>query len=90
MNDESTINAIINADLTLSYSQPVSSETNTTENATTPETNTTTNATDKVEEVKEVVWEIKKNGTEVFKKIEELNALNSSREFAFNIGDKSD
>lgn len=91
LDDENTINSIINADISPIYSQPVSQDSNTTENATIPDTNTTdSNVTKEAKEAKPVEWEIKKNGSEIFTKIEELNTLNSSREFKFKIGEKND
>ena len=56
-------------------------------NITTPDTNTTenssTDANVTVEESGLIVWEIKKNGSEIFTKIEELNALESNQKFSF-------
>jgi len=42
-----------------------------------------------VEEAEPVVWEIKKNGSEIFSKIEQLNALESTQKFTFKIGEKT-
>jgi len=98
LDNEETINTIINADLSPVYQQPVIPSSNTTDNITITDTNTTDNSstdanvTDEVvpaEDAKPVEWKIKKNGSEVFKKIEELNALESTQKFTFQIGEKT-